>query len=176
MFAFWPFVLFPFIFLERVTTRWKRIKPWMAHTVAIILILPSLLIVLLGIGTLPLIVEPGREALMIIKENRQPGDVIYVHADGDLQMEYYAPRVGIDDYILGSPQSLSSAEAYRADLDQLDGRAWYLFIGIRPEMNPILSTENIRDIVGSEGTLIREYTWTTGYPTYLNLYDFSTKP
>ncbi len=176
MFAFWPFILLPFIFLDRLNVRWARIRPWMVNTLVIILILPSLLIVVLGITTLPLVVEPAREALTVISENKEPGDDIYVHADGDLYLEYYAPRVGIDAYILGSPESLSSEDAYREDLAPLDGRVWYLFIGIRPEMNPVLSAEKIRNLVSNEAALIREYNWTTGYPSYLRLYDFSRNP
>lgn len=176
MYAAWPCVLFPFILIDWSKERFRTFRPWMANTFALLILLPSILIVVLGVMTLPLVAEPAKEAFATIKQHRNPGDEVYVHATGDLYVEYYGPRIGLENITLGSPGSLESPDAYKADLQPLNGRVWYLFIGHRPEMNPELSASEIEEIANQQGRLLEEFRWTTGYPSYLNLYDFSQSP
>lgn len=176
-YGLWPFILLPFIALSYLQDTIGWVKSWLSNGIAIVLVLPSILIVVLGISTLPIVVEPVKKVLTEYKQNRQEGDVLYVHGAGDLYMQYYAPKMGVDEYILGKHYADVSRETYSSDLEQLKGnkRVWFYFVGYRPEMNPELTYEDIKAICEEKGALVNEQFMGGAYANFLNLYDFSEK-
>ena len=177
-YGLWPFLLLPMISLSILEKNFSWAKPWLTNAVAVIIVLPSVLVIVLGISSLPIESEPVKKMLTYYNEHKQAGDVLYVQGSGDLYMHYYGPKYGIQDYILGQYDYTISTGAYLKDLEQLKGnkRVWFLFTGFRPEMNPTLSPKDIQDIFSGEAELIEEKHFeSAGYPNFLNLYDFSEK-
>ena len=74
--------------------------------------------------------EELRTVLEHVREQRQPGDVIYLYYAAQFPMRYYAPRLGFaeGDYIQGKI-SRKSPDRYLRDLDELRGhrRVWVVF-------------------------------------------------
>lgn len=74
--------------------------------------------------------EELRTVLEHVREQRQPGDVIYLYYAAQFPMRYYAPRLGFaeGDYIQGKI-SRKSPDRYLRDLDDLRGhrRVWVVF-------------------------------------------------
>ncbi|UII20526.1 glycosyltransferase family 39 protein [Fulvivirga ligni] len=175
-YGLWPFLLLPLIGLAFLQTKTRWAKPWLTNTIAMIVILPSVLFVVLGATSLPVESEPVKKMLSYYNQHKQPGDVLYVHGSGDLYMSYYGPKYEVDDYILGEYEYAITAEEYAKNLEQLKGhsRVWFLFTGYRPEMDPTLSLEDINGIMTQEAKLIEEKQFkSAGYPNMLNLYDFT---
>ncbi|WP_258098603.1 ArnT family glycosyltransferase [Marinoscillum pacificum] len=175
-YGLWPFLLLPLIGLAFLQTKTRWARPWLTNTIAMMLVIPSVMIVILGVSSLPIESEPVKKMLSYYNEHKQHGDALYVLGSGDLYMSYYGPKYGIRDYILGTYEYTITAEEYAKDLEPLKGkhRVWFLFTGYRPEMNPTLSVEEIKDIMIKEAELLEEKHFeSAGYPNFLNLYDFS---
>jgi hypothetical protein len=86
----------------------------------------------------PPVREDVRPVLAYVKDNREPGDLIYVYHHHRASFLYYAPKYGFtpDDYLLGEDErehwSNAENEAYVRDLDQLRGRrVWLVFSYVR---------------------------------------------
>jgi 4-amino-4-deoxy-L-arabinose transferase-like glycosyltransferase len=85
-----------------------------------------------------------RPIMAYVRDNRQPGDVIYVYHHQRESFQYYAPRYGLNegDYILGidardETKRRADWGEYQRDLDQLRGnaRVWVLFSHVRKIQN-----------------------------------------
>jgi 4-amino-4-deoxy-L-arabinose transferase-like glycosyltransferase len=92
-----------------------------------------------------LFVEPRlksdiKPVITYIKENQQPGDILYIYQRGEYQFKYYAKKYGYQegDYIIGVDDldnydgvgvSETEWQRYKSDLDKLRGhdRVWVLF-------------------------------------------------
>jgi len=86
----------------------------------------------------PPVREDVRPVLAYVKDNREPGDLIYVYHHHRASFLYYAPKYGFtpDDYLLGEDEreqwNNAENEAYVRDLDRLRGRrVWFVFSYVR---------------------------------------------
>lgn len=74
--------------------------------------------------------EELRTVLEHVRDQRQPGDVIYLYYAAQFPMRYYAPRVGFNEgeYTQGKI-SRRNPERYLRDIDELRGhrRVWIVF-------------------------------------------------
>jgi hypothetical protein len=75
-----------------------------------------------------------------VRDNRRPGDVIYVYHHQRESFQYYAPKYGLreGEYVLGidardATKRRAHWDDYQRDLDQLRGnaRVWILFSHVR---------------------------------------------
>jgi hypothetical protein len=85
-----------------------------------------------------------RLIMAYVRDNRQPGDVIYVYHHQRESFQYYAPSYGFNpnEYVLGidardETKRRANWDRYQQDLDQLRGnsRAWILFSHVRKIQN-----------------------------------------
>ncbi|HEX8090278.1 MAG TPA: hypothetical protein VF762_15575, partial [Blastocatellia bacterium] len=85
-----------------------------------------------------------RPIMAYVRDNRWPGDVIYVYHHQRESFQYYAPKYGLkaDDYVLGidardDTKRRANWSEYQRDIDQLRGnaRVWVLFSHVRKIQN-----------------------------------------
>ena len=85
-----------------------------------------------------------RPIMAYVRDNRQPGDMIYVYHHQRESFQYYAPKYGLDEsnYVLGidardETKRRANWEKYQRDIDQLRGnaRVWILFSHVRKIQN-----------------------------------------
>lgn len=85
-----------------------------------------------------------RPIMAYVRDNRQPGDVIYVYHHQRESFQYYAPKYGFKqgEYVLGidardESKRRANWDRYQQDLDQLRGnsRVWILFSHVRKIQN-----------------------------------------
>ena len=74
--------------------------------------------------------EELKPILAHVRDNRLPGDVVYIYYAAQYPMQYYGPRFGLSegDYVLGKI-ARRDPERYRRQLDALRGnaRVWVVF-------------------------------------------------
>ncbi|HVG19460.1 MAG TPA: hypothetical protein VNI02_10425 [Blastocatellia bacterium] len=106
-----------------------------------------------------------RPIMAYVRDNRQPGDVIYVYHHQRESFQYYAPKYGLgeSDYVLGidardETKRRADWGEYQRDIDQLRGnaRVWVLFSHVRKIQN-IREDEFILRYLNSIGARLGEF-------------------
>jgi hypothetical protein len=123
-------------------------------------------------------IEHLRPVLMHIEERLQPQDEIYVYYPASLAFLYYAPRVGLDDFVLGRC-SASEPRAYLRDLDEFRGRTrvWIVATHVRFEGAELRGMLGYLDSIGTrmDSFEVRSTSNDALNSAYGFLYDLSDK-
>ncbi|MGB3560333.1 MAG: glycosyltransferase family 39 protein [Geitlerinemataceae cyanobacterium] len=137
-------------YLWRKTSK-TRVKLVTAIAIVLILIPPLA-------STAYLLVQPQtreeiKPTIAYVKQNQEPGDLLYIFQRGEYQFKYYAPKygysegdyiIGVDDLEDGEKVSPQEWQRYQQDFDRLRGnpRVWMLFShtdGAKEEEEMVLS-------------------------------------
>lgn len=127
----------------------------------------------------PIVREEIRPVIAYVRENQQPGDILYIFQRGEYQFQYYAEQfgyqpgeyiVGVDDLDDGKAVSPQEWQRYQADLNQLQGndRVWLLFSHIDSVDE---ERERVLAYLDSLGTQLERY---DRPGAFVLLYDMST--
>ncbi|SDQ54377.1 glycosyltransferase family 39 protein [Flagellimonas zhangzhouensis] len=172
----WTIFLLAFVGLHFLTTQVNSKLKTVFASVMTILMLGQLLVAYQGAKTLPLQVEPTKKGLMAIKENLKEGDIVIIPQRGTEQMAYYTNEIDIGEYVIGTAD-FSSEDQLINDLKPYkeNNRVWYFFLGYRPEANPGMQEYRFKEILDEHGKKLEEFTFTSFYPTWVRLYDFTSE-
>ena len=166
--TFWVFIIFAMYGLAFLREKVPFIKKWLVYSIAIILALPSFLMATLGLLGLPNDFDPTEKLLVEIKKELQPEQQILVHPRAYLQIDYYAPKNGFDDYYI--MHSETTPEELTAKLDNMDlDEAWFVVANIL-EYPSKLTVESFMEVFDQQAEEVKRIALTED--TFAVLYDF----
>ncbi len=164
----WILPLLTMLLFTYLREKVSFLKPWMTNVLIVLLILPNTLALIAGIFTLPADFDPTEKLLAAVKADLEPGQMILVHPRAYLQMEYYAPKAGIDDfYIL---ENETTPEMVKAKLEELNPEEAWLIVTNVLEYPSAVTVEEYDDIFGERAEIKKEHRLTQD--TYAILYKF----
>lgn len=127
LYAVWPLLIFGFLGLTALQ-EWlgKVFRPIFTNSFALILALPLLLIAS-TLGSPPYRSQPAEPVLKSLKAQMRPDDVLYVYCKSRFALEFYGPRLGLENWKQGN--CYSSAAEFAADVNDLQGntRVWFFY-------------------------------------------------
>jgi len=166
--TFWVFLIFAMYGLAFLQERISFVKKWLVYGIAIILALPSVLMATLGLLGLPNDIDPTEKLLVEIKKELRPDQEILVHPRAYLQMDYYAPKNGMDDYYVMHSETTPSK--LNAKLDNMDlDQAWFVVTNIL-EYPSELTVELFLETFDQQAKEVKRIALTED--TFAILYDF----
>lgn len=166
--TFWVFVIFAMYGLAFLQEKISFIKKWVVYGIAIILALPSFLIGTLGLLGLPNDFDPTDKLLAEIKKELQTEQQILVHPRAYLQMDYYGPKKGFDDYYIMHSERTPEELTSKLDKMSLD-EAWFVVTNIL-EYPSELTVESFLEVFDQKAKEVKRITLTPD--TFAVLYDF----
>ncbi|MDX1671689.1 MAG: glycosyltransferase family 39 protein [Balneolaceae bacterium] len=133
LYAIWPLLLFGFVGIKMIQG-WSSLAvlKYLTNGVALAMAVP-LILILLTIASPPYISQPSQPVLKKLKEQKKPGDILFVYCKSNLALNFYGSKVGITDW--ESSKCYDDAASFRKEIQQFDGeeRVWFFYTQWNPE-------------------------------------------
>jgi len=127
LYAIWPLIIFGFLGLKMIRYRFSRVNlSYLTNGIALVLAIPLILIAL-TLGSPPYVNQPSEPVLSTLKNRMQSDDILYVYCKSTHALEFYGPKVGIDDWEQG--RCYDEASSFKKEIVNLrdHDRVWFFY-------------------------------------------------
>ena len=159
IYAVWPLLISGMAGLQAFAGWFPRLAiPAVLYALALLISLPMLIYVYaVSNEPPPHRSQSSQPVLRELKKQMQPGDVLYVYYRGRHAVNFYGPKEGITNYLVG--RDYKTAEGYLRELDSLRGnkRVWFFYSQwVPPKPFPDTMKAYLGGVIGKEIARIKD--------------------